>query len=169
MRSPDRLTGFRFSEVGYAPLSRLLLASTCLLFALLTGCRGGSGEADALLGAWQIDAETQEWLPRSCVDLDFTDAATAFVVARDGDEMTVRLGDRRETTFRGTFRDDLFDSRQLVPTSNTGRFCGPETTVRLRLDYRSAGPGALVGQWQTPDCDVCPDRRFGARRSEAAD
>jgi hypothetical protein len=136
---------------------------------LLAGCRSDSGEAAGLLGTWEIDAETQEWLPRSCVDLDFADGATAFVVSREGDEMTVRLGDRRQTTFRGTFRDYVFDSRQVVPTSATGRFCGSETTVRLRLDYRSAGPGALVGQWQTPDCEVCPDRRFGARRSETAD
>lgn len=140
---------------------------TVALATLLGGCRDRS-EHESLLGTWHLDVETQEWLPRACIVLDFdADQAAAFEVERRGDEYRVRLNDRRGTTFHGGVREGRFDGRQLLPTTTTGRFCGSNTAVLLRLNLRGSEPGTLRGTWQTPDCSVCPDRDFGAVRAES--
>lgn len=118
-----------------------------------------------LVGTWVLDDETQEWLPRACVVLDFASAEEAtFDVAHEAEALHVRLNDPNRTTWRSSGYDTKFDARQILPTTKTGGFCGRETIVRLRL--RDAGPGVLTGVWQTPSCNVCPDRHFGAVRLE---
>jgi len=135
-----------------------------VLATALGGCEGRT-EYESLLGTWQLDAATQEWLPRACVVLDFdADREPGFEIERRDDEYRVRLNDRRGTTFHGSLRDGIFDSRQLLPTTTTGRFCGGTTTLHLRLNLRGGEPGTLRGMWHTPDCGVCPDRDFGAMR-----
>jgi hypothetical protein len=137
-----------------------------LLLVALVSCRERA-EYESLLGTWQLDVETQEWLPRACVVLDYEEPMEAsFEIERRGEEYRVRLTDRRGTTFHGHVQEGVFDGRQLLPTSATGRFCGSNTMVRLRLILRGSEPGTLRGIWETPACDVCSDRHFGAERTE---
>lgn len=118
-----------------------------------------------LLGHWLLDEETREWLPRACVVLDIrnTDEASLEILHVENDAL-VRLNDVRETTFAGPIRARSFTGRQLLPTTSTGRFCGGEITVRLRMHLVAGEPDRLQGVWQTPGCELCPDRRFGAER-----
>lgn len=136
------------------------------LAAGLVACESPS-DYESLDGTWRLDAETQEWVPRACVILDFDPAREAlFEVEQPGDEFRVRLNDRRGTTFHGTVRGGLFDGRQFLPTSPTGSVCGSTTPVHMRLNLRGQMPGTLTGTWRTPACPECPDRRFGAVRAE---
>jgi len=122
-----------------------------------------TAEEAGLIGTWQLDAETREWLPRACVRLGFPDPATAtFDVEQAGDEVVVRLNTPHRTAWRVRSRARGIEGQQVVPTTETGRFCGRETPVWLRL--RETSPGVLTGVWKTPECDVCPDRPFGATR-----
>jgi len=147
-----------------------IVASVVLIgcaVVLMASCRVASPDYESLLGTWQLDADTQDWLPRACVVLEYDDPRSAALeIERRDDEYRVRLTDRRGSTFHGHVRDGVFDGVQLLPTTPTGRFCGRRTNVRLRLNLRDREPGALRGVWQTPDCDVCPDRHFGATREE---
>jgi len=154
------------SHTSRSPIRGGVLAAAVVLAAVLAGC-GGRAEYESLHGAWRFDAATQEWLPRACVVLDFdANEEPGFEVERRGEEYRVRLNDHRGTTFHGAVRDGVFDSRQLLPTSTTGRFCGSNTTLHLRLNLRGSEPGTLRGMWHTPDCGVCPDRNFGGERAE---
>ncbi len=154
------------------------MALTALLVHL-TGCspepatdgRDTSALADDapapsdLVGTWVLDRETQEWLPRACVLLDFASAEDAtFDVTHEAEALYVTFNNADRTVWRSSVHDTRFDARQILPTTKTGGFCGRETIVRLRL--REAGPGVLNGVWQTPSCNVCPDRHFGATRVE---
>lgn len=142
------------------------MLAALVLVAFLAGC-GERSEYESLLGTWRLDSETQEWLPRACVLLDFgEDQEPGFEIEQRGEEYRVRLNDRRGTTFHGAVREGVFDSRQVLPTSSTGRFCGRNTTLLLRLNLRGGEPGTLRGMWQTPECGVCPDRNFGGERME---
>lgn len=138
---------------------------TAVLTVSLAACWGDS-EHESLRGTWELDAETREWVPRACVVLDFDpDREARFEIERRGEEYLVRLSDRRETTFHGRVRGGVFDGRQLLPTSQTGRVCGSAMAVHLRLDLRRQEPGTLRGTWGTPACVECPDRTFGAVRT----
>jgi len=145
--------------------------------SLLVGCRQepapslppDAPEAEvsvaSLLGRWQLDADTREWVPRACVVLNVDDLDNAAIeVAEDGGEVVVRLLGAPSIPFVGRYQERTFDGRQILPTTATGRFCGPETVVRLLLRLERGDPDALRGTWQTPECDVCPDRHFGAVR-----
>jgi hypothetical protein len=142
-------------------------AAALALSALLvfSGCRDSepdSLEDSSLVGTWLLDAETREWLPRACVVLHFDDPARAMFDARmQDDDLVVRLRDSRQTTWRGAVRRERFEGQQVLPTTPTGRFCGSDTVVRLRLEMRN---DEFRGVWETPNGDVCPDRHFGAQR-----
>jgi hypothetical protein len=142
-----------------------------LLVLLAGGCRqeaptpGAEGEGTSLLGHWRLDAVTREWVPRACVVLAVGDLENAAIeVSEEGEQAVVRLLGTPPTTFTGSLRERTFDGRQILPTSETGRFCGRETAVILRLRLERGDPDALRGTWETPDCGVCPDRPFGATR-----
>jgi len=151
-----------------------------LILILMLGCREESTPSPApigptqapedvtsLLGTWRLDAETREWIPRACVVLTVADPATASIeVAEEGSHVVVRLLATPSIPFTGRFRDGTFDGRQILPTTSTGRFCGSQTAVRLRLRLDRDDASVLSGTWSTPpDCDVCPDRLFVAHRS----
>jgi len=153
-------------------------AIAALSLSLLVGCRQeptpppppDTPEAEvsvaSLLGRWQLDADTREWVPRACVVLNVDDLGNAAIeVAEDGGEVVVRLLGAPSIPFVGRYLERAFDGRQILPTNENGRFCGNETVVRLRLRLERGDPDALRGMWQTPDCDVCPDRHFGALRA----
>jgi hypothetical protein len=151
--------------------SPLVRALALLLVLLAGGCRQerpppeADGEAASLLGRWRLDAETREWVPRACVVLTVDDLENAAIeIAQEGGQAVVRLLGTPPTPFTGSLRDRTFDGRQILPTSETGRFCGRETAVILRLRLERGDPDGLRGTWQTPDCGVCPDRPFGATR-----
>jgi len=165
LRDPPRGPGESDASI------RMLARRSALFFAVVVvlhvGCADRS-EHESLHGTWRLDAETQEWLPRACVVLDFEEhKEPGFEVEQRGDEYRVRLNDRRGTTFHGAARDGVFVSRQIIPTTTTGRFCGNTTTLLLRLNLRGSEPGTLRGVWQTPDCGVCPDRVFGGERLDS--
>jgi hypothetical protein len=79
---------------------------------------------------------------------------------------------RAGVLWRGRWRDERHaDTRRRARRGlpggarrANGRFCGAETAVRLRLRLERGDPDALRGTWETPHCDVCPDRTFAAYR-----
>lgn len=127
-----------------------------------TDTAAASSDSD-LVGTWTVDAETQEWLPRACVVLDVSNPARAtFDLTHEDDALYVHFRNPARTVWRSAVRNGAFEGLQILPTTETGRFCGRETPVRLEL--REVRPGILRGVWRTPECDVCPDRHFGATR-----
>ncbi|CAN5565521.1 hypothetical protein BH23BAC4_BH23BAC4_05610 [soil metagenome] len=148
--------------------SSLTVAFVVAALLATVACRDGvpdPPEDSALVGTWVLDAETREWLPRACVVLDFEDPTFAtFVASVQDEDLVVNLRDTRRTTWRGPVRGERFEAQQLLPTSPTGRFCGSETVVRLHLQIRN---NEFRGVWETPNCDVCPDRHFGAQRLDS--
>jgi hypothetical protein len=150
-----------------------------LILILMLGCREEStpspaptGPSEApedvtsLLGTWRLDAETRDWIPRACVVLTVADPATASIeVVEEGSHVVVRLLATPSIPFTGRFRDQTFEGRQILATTASGRFCGSQTAVRLQLGLDRGDASVLSGTWSTPDCDVCPDRRFVAHRS----
>lgn len=151
------------------PYSPVLSALLCVLL-ILAACerpaeREQADEEFPMLGHWLLDEDTRDWLPRACVVLDIrnTDEASLELIHVE-DEALVRLNDVRATTFAGPIQTRNFTGRQLLPTTSTGRFCGSEIIVQLRMRLVSGDPDRLEGVWQTPGCELCPDRRFGAVR-----
>lgn len=123
-------------------------------------------ELASLMGRWQLDVDTREWVPLACVVLNIDDVDNASIeVIEEGSDVVVRLLGTPATSFVGSFREHMFSGRQILATTETGRFCGRETPVRLTLQLERGDPDRLRGTWQTPDCDICPDRRFEAVRA----
>ena len=125
----------------------------------------GLAVSSGLAGTWRLDTETQGWVARACVVLDFPAPERAsFQISHEAEELYVRFDSPARTVWRSPFRKSRFDAQQILPTTKAGNSCGRETTVRLRL--REVQPGVIRGVWQTPHCSVCPDRHFGATRLE---
>ncbi len=124
-------------------------------------------DGSSFAGRWQFDEETRGWLERTCVDIAFSDTASAAVsIEVDDDRAQIRFSDVNRTQLGGVLRRGRLDVQQLIPTSEVGRFCGRQTTIDISWRVVEDHPDELVGRWTTPGCDVCPERAFSASRAE---
>lgn len=153
-----------------SPLHILLLLTLALAIgavALFLWKPGLMDDGSLFAGRWQFDEETRVWMERTCVDIAFADTASAAVTIEvEDDRAQIRFSDVSRTRLGGTLRRGRLDARQLIPTSEVGRFCGRQTTIDISWRIAKNRPDEIVGRWATPGCDVCPERRFSASRDE---
>jgi hypothetical protein len=123
-----------------------------------------SSDAD-FVGTWVLDAESTGWLGRTCAMMNFNEQPPQIMIRRSNGEVFVRFNDVGETTFIGRRAGRQLTVRQLVPATETGRFCSDPLVVQIRLGIRASSPDILRASWTLPNCDVCPDQQFTARRT----
>jgi hypothetical protein len=151
----------RWKRMAGATLAVLLVLGGIAYFILDRALY--SRDAD-FAGAWMLDAESSEWLGRTCAMMNFSDQMPQIVIRRTNGEVTVRFNDLGETTFVGRQSGGRLSVRQMVPATDTGRFCSDPLVVQIRLGIRATSPDVLRASWTLPNCDVCPDQRFTAQR-----
>lgn len=121
---------------------------------------------DVFVGEWVLDPETTSWLGRTCALMEFPDGPPRIEIDLRNGDVAVRFNNRLETVFVGRMQTGRVVARQMIPATDTGRFCGDPLNVRLRLNIGVLEPDELQGHWRIPGCDVCPDQSFNATRAE---
>lgn len=163
-RSTNLFSGRRRSPIRtFGGILSLLIVAAAVYFIWIAG----GSDNDSLAHTWLLDDETRAWMERTCVDLTFAETTVAAVSIHVEDKQSVvQFNDVKQTRLVGTHGRRQLSVRQIIQTSEVGRFCGGQTTLDISWRVAKDRPDELVGRWATPACEVCPVRRFRAMRAE---
>lgn len=114
---------------------------------------------------WQLDVKTHQNIIHQCVVTDFKSNPATFTLKRLGDDLLLQFNGMHYVWVSSAGKKHFY-AKQLMKSSNSGRFCGNHIEVSIYFIVTGSDQNQIKGIWRTVNCDFCPKIEFIAHKIE---
>lgn len=149
--------------VKYCTMKRIF--SGLFIMLCISGCNQESKSKNQsldFLGEWHLDEASSSSINSGCFSLEL-DGPAKFEITKHKTNYLIRINNSINTSWQSALSKKYISGSQIINTSDIGRFCGEQTTVRLILRLDPESRNRIIGILET-SCTPCPDINFVAYR-----
>jgi hypothetical protein len=137
-----------------------------ILLCIHSGCNQetkSKNQSLDFLGEWHLDEASSSFINRGCFSLELDSSIAKFEITKHKTNYLIRINNSTNTLWQSALSKKYISGSQIINTSDIGRFCGEQTTVRLILRLDPESRNRIIGILKT-SCTPCPDIDFVAYR-----